>query len=102
MIITRGAPGLAAIAVVTSITGVPSEQAAAPARATVDPGIEQTAPGSRPPLPILASFDGLGFGFTGPQSTAQSPVPRNPSDNTIAVGPDHIVQIVNSQLAVFT
>ena len=27
---------------------------------------------------------------------------RNPSDNTIAVGRDHIVQIVNSRMAVFT
>src|SRR5262245_6089903 len=30
------------------------------------------------------------------------PAPRNPSDNTLAVGGDHIVQIVNSQLAVFS
>ena len=27
---------------------------------------------------------------------------RNPSDNSLAVGPDHIVQIVNSRMAVFT
>ena len=26
----------------------------------------------------------------------------NPSDNSLAVGPDHIVQIVNSQMAIFT
>jgi hypothetical protein len=64
--------------------------------------IEQTSPGAKPPVPLLESFDGLGFGFTGPQSTPDSPVPRNPSDNTLAVGPDHIVQIVNTQLAVFT
>src|SRR5439155_15316389 len=34
--------------------------------------------------------------------TNNPPAPRNPSDNTLAVGRDHIVQIVNSQLAVFT
>jgi len=28
--------------------------------------------------------------------------PRNPSDNSLAVGPDHIMQTVNSQLVVFT
>ena len=27
---------------------------------------------------------------------------RNPSDNSLAVGPDHIVQIVNSRMAIFT
>src|SRR5581483_4850926 len=30
------------------------------------------------------------------------PAPRNPSDNTIAVSRDRVVQIVNSQLAVFS
>jgi hypothetical protein len=34
--------------------------------------------------------------------TNNPPAPRNPSDNSLAVGRDHIVQIVNSQLAVFT
>ena len=47
----------------------------------------------------MASFDGLGYGFTGPQGTATF---RNPSDNSLAVGPDHIVQTVNSKMAVFT
>jgi hypothetical protein len=61
--------------------------------------IEQTAHGRRPALPVLESFDGLGSGFTGPQGTAAF---RNPSDNSLAVGPDHIVQTVNSRLAVFT
>jgi hypothetical protein len=61
--------------------------------------IEQTVPGSRPPMAKVESFDGLGFGFTGPQGTARM---RNPSDNTLAVGPNHIVQIVNSRMAVFS
>lgn len=59
--------------------------------------IEQTAPGSRPALAVLDAFDGLGHDhFDGPIP------PRNPSDNSLAVGPDHIMQTVNSQIAVFT
>jgi len=61
--------------------------------------IEQTAQGPRPSAILVESFDGLGFGFEGPQGKANV---RNPSDNTLAVGPDHIVQIVNSRMAVFT
>ena len=55
--------------------------------------------GTRPPAPIAAQFDGLGAGFEGPQGTATL---RNPSDNSLAVGPDHVVQIVNSRMAIFT
>lgn len=61
--------------------------------------IEQTAEGSRPPAAIAAQFDGLGVGFEGPQGTAAL---RNPSDNSLAVGPDHVVQTVNSRMAIFT
>ena len=61
--------------------------------------VEQREQGVRPSATLLKSFDGLGFGFEGPQG---KPNVRNPSDNTIAVGPDHIVQIVNSRMAVFT
>ena len=61
--------------------------------------VEQRAQGTRPALPVLASFDGLGAGFIGPQGTGRF---SNPSDNSLAVGPDHIVQIVNGGMAVFT
>lgn len=61
--------------------------------------IEQAEMGTKPPPELVASFDGLGEGFEGPQGTATF---RNPSDNSIAVGPDHIVQTVNSRMAVFT
>ncbi|MGH9733660.1 MAG: hypothetical protein ACRD8A_03585, partial [Candidatus Acidiferrales bacterium] len=61
--------------------------------------VEQTAQGKRAPVPLVTSFDGLGAGFQGPQGTARF---RNPSDNSLAVGPNHIVQIVNSRLAVYT
>lgn len=67
--------------------------------ATGSGAVEQRAQGTRPPAEIVASFDGLGVGFEGPQGTA---VTRNPSDNSIAVGPDHIVQTVNSRMAIFT
>ena len=47
--------------------------------------VEQTAQGERPAPTMTASFDGLGVGFEGPQGTAAL---RNPSDNSLAVGPD--------------
>src|SRR6188474_852342 len=65
----------------------------------MEQSVEQTAEGTRPAAAILAQFDGLGAGFEGPQGTATL---RNPSDNSLAVGPDHVVQIVNSRMAIFT
>ena len=62
-------------------------------------GIEQTYFGKKSSIQLLASFDGLGEGFDGPQGSATL---RNPSDNSLAVGPDHIVQTVNSRMAIFT
>jgi len=61
--------------------------------------IEQTSQGSRSPAPVIDSFDGIGAGFEGPHGVYAG---RNPSDNSLAVGPDHIVQTVNSRLAVFS
>jgi hypothetical protein len=61
--------------------------------------IEQTAQGAEPAPEMVTSFDGLGVGFTGPQGPAAG---RNPSDNSLAVGPDEIVQIVNSHMAVYS
>jgi hypothetical protein len=61
--------------------------------------VEQTAPGGSEPATSAAQFDGLGVGFEGPQGTATL---RNPSDNSIAVGPNHVVQIVNSRMAIFS
>src|SRR6185369_950279 len=61
--------------------------------------VEQTSQGTRAAPTLVESFDGLGFGFEGPQGGANV---RNPSDNSLAVGPDHIVQIVNARMAVFT
>ena len=61
--------------------------------------IEQKTQGAKPSPELLICFDGLGEGFEGPQGKATF---RNPSDNSLAVGPDHVVQIVNSRMAVFT
>jgi hypothetical protein len=61
--------------------------------------VEQTAQGTKAPPLLVESFDGLGDGFKGPQGTATF---RNPSDNSLAVGSDHIVQLVNTKMAVFT
>lgn len=61
--------------------------------------VEQTQFGSKNTARLITSFEGLGESFVGPQGTA---VLRNPSDNSLAVGLDHIVQIVNSRMAVFT
>ncbi len=63
------------------------------------PSIEQTTFGNKPAAKLVASFDGLGVGFKGPQGSATL---RNPSDNSLAVGPDHILQSVNSMMAIFT
>ncbi|MGD8816859.1 MAG: hypothetical protein PVJ51_06710, partial [Acidobacteriota bacterium] len=74
----------------------------APAEAPGDPEgarVEQTTMGTAPGATLVASFDGLGIGFTGPHGPS---IGRNPSDNSLAVGPDHIVQTVNSRLAIFT
>ncbi|MCG6955669.1 MAG: hypothetical protein LJF04_06720 [Gemmatimonadetes bacterium] len=75
---------------------------AAAAPAVRNPGaaaVEQTSQGTGSAPVVAASFDGLGAGFSGPQGGFFG---RNPSDNSLAVGPDHIVQIVNTRLAIFT
>jgi hypothetical protein len=61
--------------------------------------IEQRSQGPRPSAQLVESFDGLGFGFEGPQGKANV---RNPSDNSLAVGPDHIFQTVNTRVAIYT
>ena len=60
--------------------------------------VEQRSPGTREPARLITSFDGLGAGFEGPQGASTG---RNPSDNSLAAGPNHIVQTVNSRLAIF-
>jgi hypothetical protein len=80
---------VSAIVILTALALLPPQQAS----------VEQTSQGTRAPATLVDSFDGLGVGFEGPQSKYEG---RNPSDNSLAVGPNHIVQTVNSRLAVFT
>jgi hypothetical protein len=78
------------------------QQPAAPPVITVPAGadaVEQRSEGTKPAAVLAESFDGIGFGFTGPQGTSRQ---SNPSDNSVAVGPDHIVQTVNTRMAIFT
>ncbi len=74
--------------------------AAAAAMVLPLPGaIEQTTQGTRAAARLAESFDGIGVGFEGPQGKYEG---RNPSDNSLAAGPDRLVQTVNSRLAIFT
>jgi hypothetical protein len=92
-------------AVAVAVTGAAQGRGEPPPLAviTTPPGsaaIEQTAPGFKPAAVLVENFDGLGAGFTGPQGTGRS---GNPSDNSLAVGPNHIVQTVNGfGMAIFT
>jgi hypothetical protein len=61
--------------------------------------VEQKRQGSRPAALLLESFDGHGYGQVGPQGTGAG---NNPSDNSLAVGPNHIVETVNSRIAIYT
>lgn len=82
---------VAAIAVAQSSAALVARQQGA--------DVEQKTQGSKTPARLVASFDGLGIGFEGPQGAGRS---GNPSDNSLAVGPNHIVQTVNSRMAIFT
>ena len=93
--------GLTILGALLLIDGCGGARAPVAAPALAEPptaaSVEQLTEGPRDALIAVAAFDGLGVGFEG-----VSPLLRNPSDNALAVGPDHIVQIVNSQYAVFT
>jgi hypothetical protein len=61
------------------------------------------APSNAPAAPIippLASFDGLGEGFTG--TTGVASAGRGGIDISLAVCPDHIIEILNGNMAVYT
>ncbi len=73
---------------------------AAPAIGAAGAAVEQSAQGTRPALPLLASFDGLGEGFTGGTTVANAG--RGGIDLSLAVGPDHIIEILNGNLAVYS
>jgi hypothetical protein len=62
--------------------------------------VEQSAQGTRPAIPPLASFDGLGEGFS--RTTGVASAGRGGIDISLAVGPDHIIEILNGNMAVYT
>ena len=73
--------------------------------------VEQTTMGSRPALPLLASFDGLGEGFTGrvlpgPEPAADAAgrggAGRGGIDMSLAVGPDYIFEVLGGNFAIFS
>lgn len=82
----------------------------APEIAAAGAAVEQTTQGKRPAIEASASFDGLGEGFIGREFPGASSATdagrggggRGGIDISLAVGPDHIVQILNGNTAVFT
>jgi hypothetical protein len=60
--------------------------------------LQSTPPGLQAPTTTL-NFDGIGAGFTGPSGSFT--VSSAPPDPNAAVGPNHIFEIVNSDIAVF-
>jgi hypothetical protein len=80
----------AALAPATSLRAQLREHALA-----ASTSIEQSFHGSRAAVVPVASFDGIGAGL----HAGEAP-PRNPSDNSLAVGPSDLMQTVNSQVAV--
>lgn len=85
-----------------AIQGVPPSPTPYVGKAVMAAGVavEQTSHGAKAGLELVESYEGLGLGFSGPQGAASV---RNPSDNSLAVGPNHIVATVNGAgMAVFT
>jgi len=85
-----------------STTAPVAEPTVAPPAVTITAAgaaVEQVVEGTHPQAAQVASFNGLGSGFEGPQGKADA---RNPSDNSLGVGPNEIVQVVNSRMAIFT
>ncbi len=66
--------------------------------AAVDPVLQQSYPTPLAPVTTL-NFDGVGNGFTGPAGTFT--VQSAPPDTEGDVGPNHYVQVVNTDFAIF-
>jgi Chitobiase/beta-hexosaminidase C-terminal domain len=63
-----------------------------------DPAVSGSVPTLQAPAPAL-NFDGIGNGFSGPAGTFS--VTAAPPDTEGDVGPNHYVQIVNTDFAIF-
>jgi hypothetical protein len=72
---------------------------AAPEIGAAGVAIEQHAQGTRAALEVSASFDALGDGFAGDPASGGG---RGGIDISLAVGPDHVFEILNGNMAVFT
>jgi hypothetical protein len=86
--------------------------AAAPEIEAAGAAVEQTTQGKRAAIEPVASFDGLGEGFTGHEFPAAGNTAdanggragggRGGIDISLAVGPDHIFEILDGTMAVFS
>ena len=81
----------------------------APEISAAGAAVEQTTQGKRAALEPLASFDALGDGFAGrafppggDSNEGRGGAGRGGIDISLAIGPDHIFEILNGNLAVFT
>jgi hypothetical protein len=79
----------------------------APEVSAASAAIEQTTQGTRPAIQPTANFDGLGEGFSGHEfpgaaTEATASAGRGGIDISLAVGPDHIFEILNGNMAVFS
>jgi hypothetical protein len=61
--------------------------------ASLGEDVEQRVQGERSAAVLLDSFDGHGYGLVGPHGVGRG---GNPSDNSLAVGPNHIVETVKA------
>ena len=66
---------------------------------SADPVVQTSTGGSAAPT-LATNWDGIGAGFSGPQGTFT--VNSAPPDPNSAVGPNHVVEVVNSDLAIFS
>ena len=70
-----------------------------PAANTAADPVVQSSAGTAAAPSLANNFEGVGAGFSGPQGTFT--VNSAPPDPNSAVGPNHIVEVVNSALAIF-
>jgi hypothetical protein len=71
--------------------------------------VQQTAQGKRPAIPAGAAFDGLGEGFTAreyPGAATEDATAgrggRGGIDISLAVGPNHVFEVLDGRFAIFT
>ncbi|HSP72620.1 MAG TPA: hypothetical protein VLN26_09645 [Gaiellaceae bacterium] len=77
----------------------PQHKYPSPAASTTGDPVVQSTAGTAAAPSISTNFEGIGQGFSGPQGTFT--VNSAPPDPNSAVGPNNIVEVVNSALAVF-